>query len=115
MPRSVPRLKLYDMLAWVIVFSSPCAASSFWQKARAKKPRSSLRGSSSITYAPRSGVSVNFMAASSSDPHQRIVETALLQQMQQLLQARELAAVEPRVVQLEAPERLVQLGDALLH
>src|SRR5215510_8465466 len=38
-----------------------CVANSFWQKPRAKKPRSSSRCSSSMMNAPSSFVSMNFI------------------------------------------------------
>ena len=40
-PRRVPLRMLEAMLAWAMVAFRPCAANSRWQKARAKKPRSS--------------------------------------------------------------------------
>src|SRR5579859_4257736 len=52
MPRSVRRRVFRDRLDWGKPVGRPCAANSRSQKARAKKPRSSLRGSRSTTYAP---------------------------------------------------------------
>src|SRR4030095_12460805 len=50
------------MLACAITVLIPWAANSFWQKARAKNPRSSSRRSKSMIKAPRRGVSVKIMA-----------------------------------------------------
>ena len=52
MPRSVPLRWLKATLAWAMTGFSPCAANSFWQKARAKNPRSSSRRSRSMMKAP---------------------------------------------------------------
>src|SRR5436190_24079976 len=58
MPRSVPFLILDARFAWAMTGFSPCALNSFWQKARAKKPRESSRRSISMMKAPLSLVSV---------------------------------------------------------
>src|SRR5215470_14602024 len=64
MPRSVPFFQLKAMFACAITGSSPCSANSFWQKARAKKPRSSSRLSRSMMKAPFSLVSVKITFSS---------------------------------------------------
>ena len=46
------------MLAWAMTGFRPKSRNSFWQKARAKKPRSSVRRSRSMMNAPLSLVSV---------------------------------------------------------
>src|SRR5438067_544502 len=61
MPRNVPLVLLNAMLACAIVGFSAWAENSFWQNARAKKPRPSSRRSMSIMKAPLSLVSVNIM------------------------------------------------------
>src|SRR5438067_5464538 len=57
-PRSVPLRLLKAMFACAITGSRPRSANSFWQNARAKKPRSSSRASRSTMNAPFSLVSV---------------------------------------------------------
>src|SRR5882757_6911596 len=58
MPRTVPFLKLDARLACAITGLSPWDLNSFWQNARAKKPRESSLRSKSITKEPFSLVSV---------------------------------------------------------
>src|SRR5262245_37441131 len=58
MPRTVPFLKLDARLACAMTGLSPWDLNSFWQNARAKKPRESSLRSRSITKAPFSLVSV---------------------------------------------------------
>src|SRR5882757_4352640 len=61
MPRSVPFLVFEATLACAITDLSPWSWNSFWQKARAKKPRSSVLRSRSIMKAPFSFVSVKII------------------------------------------------------
>src|SRR5579883_143219 len=63
MPRSVPARRLRERLHCGNRTGRPCAANSCSQKQRAKKPRSSARGSSSTTYAPGSRACSNRIAA----------------------------------------------------
>src|SRR6266542_2043391 len=65
MPRNVPFLKLKEILAWAMTGFRPCASNSFWQNARAKKPRESSLRSRSIRQAPLSFVSVKIIACKS--------------------------------------------------
>src|SRR5262245_25570455 len=62
MPRRVPLLKLEARLAWAMTGLSPWDLNSFWQNARAKKPRESSLRSKSITKAPLSLASVKITA-----------------------------------------------------
>src|SRR5689334_16791582 len=64
MPRSVPFSALSESFACTKCVARPCAANSFSQKRRAKKPRSSPRFSRSISHAPFSGVSWKIIPAS---------------------------------------------------
>src|SRR5882757_5425887 len=61
MPRSVPFLVFEATLACAITDFNPWSRNSFWQKARAKKPRSSVLRSRSIMNAPLSFVSVKII------------------------------------------------------
>src|SRR5438105_4877397 len=64
------------MLTWAITGLRPCSANSFWQKARAKKPRSSSRGSRSRMKAPFSFVSVKITILPSPPRRQEVVQQA---------------------------------------
>src|ERR1700704_4347440 len=64
MPRRVPFFAFEATLAWAITGFSPWSRNSFWQKTRAKKPRSSVLRSRSMMKAPLSLVSVNIIVAS---------------------------------------------------
>ena len=63
-PRSVPLRLLKAMFACAIRGLSPWSVNSFWQKARAKKPRSSSLRSRSRMNAPLNVVSVKITLAS---------------------------------------------------
>src|SRR5438105_10336064 len=116
MPRSVARRGLNDRLACAIWVSRPCAANSCWQNARAKKPRSSPRGSRSIRNAPASGVGVKIIVRLASvGPCQLVVELALVREMLELLQARELAAVEALEIEAVLGVGRIQLANAGRH
>src|SRR5262245_15656464 len=70
-PRSVPFLRLREMLAWATEAFRPCSANSRAQNVRAKKPRSSDRSSRSITNAPFRAVSLNINEAPGQPRHCR--------------------------------------------
>src|SRR4051812_16999075 len=59
MPRRVPAWLLREMLHCATSVLSPCSASSSRHHVRAKKPRSSPCGASSIRYAPDNGNGTN--------------------------------------------------------
>src|SRR5215510_11915090 len=62
-PRTDPLNRLKPMFACAMTGFRPCSANSFWQKARAKKPRLSSLRSSSMTNAPLSFVSSKITGA----------------------------------------------------
>src|ERR1043166_1271112 len=71
MPRRVPFLAFEATLACAITVLSPRSRNSCWQKARAKKPRSSVLRSRSMMKAPLSLVSVKIIARLPSGRRQR--------------------------------------------
>src|SRR6476620_70079 len=81
MPRSVPFWALSELLTCTNRETRPAAANSFSQKARAKKPRSSPRFSTSIRKAPGMGGSLKIMGflgsrAGSAEPVHAVLERA---------------------------------------
>src|SRR5215469_2260050 len=99
MPRSVPRYLLKAMFAWAITGFRPWSRNSFWQNARAKKPRSSSRGSRSRMNAPVSFVSVKIMFSSAlqdclSVPAQRTAQAASLDAGREVVDAPEARPLE---------------------
>src|SRR5215218_5457771 len=88
MPRTVPLRRLKERFAWTSLVESPCSANSSAHQARAKKPRSSSRRSRSITYAPRSSVSVKItgLAYARGPPAKLGIEVAAVDQQPEVLQ-----------------------------
>src|SRR5262245_59172792 len=99
-PRTVPRERLWEMLDWMNSPRSPCAANSFTQMMRAKKPRSSTAFSGRTSHAPSRASGSNRMSA----PVQLGIDLLAVLQILQLLQPREGPVLVDLIRELNALE-----------
>src|SRR5262245_7763385 len=105
MPRTVPRCRLCEMLDCTKEPRSPCAANSFTQMIRAKKPRSSTACSGRPSHAPSRASGSNRMSA----PVQLGIDLLAVLQILQLLQPREGPVLIDLIRELNALEQVMQL------